>query len=53
MSEQTVMRKMFEKHGGIMKTKELAEQGIYYKKLHKLIDEGEIEQIKHGFYQDA
>ena len=51
MSEQTVMREMFEKHGGVMKTKELAEQGIYYKKLHKLIDAGEVEQVKHGFYQ--
>jgi predicted transcriptional regulator of viral defense system len=42
---------IFKEHGGIMRTKELCDSGIYYKKLQQLIAEGKVEQIRRGYYQ--
>jgi len=49
MSESLKM--LFEKHDGIMRTFELKEAGYYYKKIQKLIEDGEIEQVRRGYYQ--
>jgi predicted transcriptional regulator of viral defense system len=45
------IKNVFEKYGGIMRTSELKEEGYYYKKIRKLIDNCEIEQIRRGYYQ--
>ena len=37
MEEQ--IKNIFEKQGGVMRTKELSEHGIYYRKLRTLIEE--------------
>ena len=42
---------MFETHGGILKTKDLLKLGYYYRKIQQLINDGEIEQIRRGYYQ--
>lgn len=45
------LREMFEIHGGILKTKELLQCGYYYRKIQQLINTGEIEQVRRGYYQ--
>lgn len=49
MSES--LKSVFESHGGVMRTSELKEAGYYYKKIQKLIEDGEIEQVRRGYYQ--
>lgn len=42
---------VFARYGGVMRTCELKQEGYYYKKIQKLLEAGEIEQIRRGFYQ--
>ena len=51
MSEE--LKTVFYRYGGVMKTAELNEEGFYYKKIRRLLDEGEIEQVRRGYYQVA
>ncbi len=43
----------FTKHGGILKTAELNDMGLSSRQIKKLLEEGEISKIKHGFYELA
>ena len=45
------LQEMFEIHGGILKTSELLQCGYYHRKIQQLISDGEIEQIRRGYYQ--
>ncbi len=45
------LQEMFEIHGGILKTSELLQSGYYHRKIQQLISNGEIEQIRRGYYQ--
>lgn len=45
------LQEMFELHGGILKTSELLQCGYYHRKIQQLISDGEIEQIRRGYYQ--
>lgn len=45
------LEEMFEIRGGILKTSELLRCGYYYRKIQQLISDGEIEQIRRGYYQ--
>jgi len=49
MSEN--IRMVFDRHGGLMRTAELKKEGFYYKKIQHLLKEGEIEQVRRGYYQ--
>jgi predicted transcriptional regulator of viral defense system len=51
MQTMTDIEAIFKAHGGIMRTKELQSSGIYYKKLQQMIEAGQIEQIRRGYYQ--
>ncbi len=51
MNMEYNIKKIFEQHGGIMRTSQLEESGIYYKKLQQLLKEGVIEQVRRGYYQ--
>lgn len=42
---------VFERYGGIMRTCELTKEGISYRVLQDLIEEGRVEKIKYGYYQ--
>lgn len=42
---------VFERYGGIMRTCELAQEGISYQTIQELIAAGDIEKIKYGYYQ--
>ena len=45
------LRNAFLKKGGILQTKDLRQLGYYYQKIQELLEKGEIEQIRHGYYQ--
>ena len=45
------LRDLFDSHGGIPKTGELLQNGYYHRKLQELINDGEIEQVRRGYYQ--
>lgn len=51
MAETINYKKLFQKHNGIMRTCELADAGVTYQTLQKLIMSGEVEKIKYGYYQ--
>ena len=42
---------IFDKYGGMMRTKELQKEKIFYPKLQYLIREGSVEQVRYGYYQ--
>lgn len=42
---------IFQQYGGIMRTSELMKEGVSYQQLQKLMDEGNVEKIKYGYYQ--
>lgn len=42
---------LFQKHGGIMQTKALTNNGIGYRKIQQLLKGGVIEQLRRGYYQ--
>lgn len=45
------IEQMFRAHGGIMRTCELKQAGFYYKKIQALLESGQIEQVRRGYYQ--
>ena len=44
-------KKTFDQYGGIMRTKELQKENIFYRRLQQLIDEGYVEKVRYGYYQ--
>ena len=44
-------KKIFDQYGGIMRTKELQKENIFYRRLQQLIDEGYVEKVRYGYYQ--
>jgi len=45
------IRHIFEKHGGLLRTKELYENKIFYDDIQQLIKENLVEKIRYGYYQ--
>lgn len=45
------MNKKFKKNGGVLKTSELKDLGISSRQITRLIEDGSISRIKHGFYE--
>lgn len=42
---------VFEKYGGMMRTKELNAEKIFYNNIRQLLDQGHIEKVRYGYYQ--
>ena len=42
---------LFEKHGGMMRTKDLHSEKVYYSNIQQLISAGHIEKVRYGYYQ--
>lgn len=42
---------IFDRYDGIMRTRDLTKEGIHYQTIQKLIEEGNVEKIKYGYYQ--
>lgn len=51
MKDEKQIEKLFMTHGGIMRTKELSQHGIYYRRLKELVEDGKIEKVRYGYYQ--
>lgn len=51
MRDINTAKEIFEQHGGIMKTSELAKEKIYYADVAYLIKADVIEKVRHGYYQ--
>ncbi len=45
------LKRIFLSHGGVLRTRDLRQCGYYNQKIQKLIEDGEIEQIRRGYYQ--
>ena len=50
MIDKKEIRKAFDKHGGVLKTKELNDLGLSSRQINKLLRTEEITRIKQGFY---
>lgn len=44
-------KEIFEKYGGMMRTKELEKEKVRYRTVHHLIEVGLVEKIRYGYYQ--
>ncbi len=44
-------KKIFDRYGGMMRTKELDAEGIFYRKVQELISAGYVEKVRYGYYQ--
>lgn len=53
MKDSKTVKEIFERYGGIMKTKELSAERIYYADIKELENRGLIEKIKAGYYRWA
>jgi predicted transcriptional regulator of viral defense system len=45
------IKQLFDSHGGLLRTKDLYAQKIFYKNLRQLVSDGFIEKIRYGYYQ--
>ncbi|PTQ85965.1 putative AbiEi antitoxin of type IV toxin-antitoxin system [Trichococcus patagoniensis] len=50
MIDKNKLKEEFGKHGGVLKTAELKSLGLTGRQLKKLVEEGEVSKIKHGYY---
>ncbi len=48
---ETAIKELFRKNNGILKTSEIQAAGCYYGKIQRLVDSGEIEPIRRGYYR--
>ena len=44
-------KQIFEHYGGMMRTKELEQEKIYYQNIQQLIEAGHVEKVRYGYYQ--
>lgn len=44
-------KEIFERYGGMMRTKQLEAENILYRKIQQLIQEGYVEKVRYGYYQ--
>ncbi len=51
MIDMNKIKNEFNKHGGVLKTSELNVLGLSSRQIKKLLEEGVLMKIKHGFYE--
>ena len=51
MKDRDRILKIFQQRGGIVKLKDIVEQGINKYHLQKLMANGEVERLQHGIYK--
>lgn len=44
-------KKVFDEHGGMVRSKHLQEANIFYRQLQKLIEQGYVEKVRYGYYK--
>ena len=50
-SKFAVYKSIFEKYGGMMRTKELDKERVYYNNIQRLIESGHVEKVRYGYYK--
>ena len=45
------LKELFDAYEGILRTSDLLRYGYYHRRIQKMISDGEIEQIRRGYYQ--
>lgn len=53
MKDVEYYREIFEKYGGMMQTKQMEAENIFYRRTQQLIQEGYVEKVRYGYYQWA
>ncbi len=53
MKKIDIAKSIIKNSGGIAKTAQLNEVGIQNSEIKKMCESGELERVKHGYYQDA
>lgn len=51
MDNFSMIKEEFRKYGGVLKTGELKECGLSSRQIKKILDDGMISKIKHGYYE--
>jgi predicted transcriptional regulator of viral defense system len=51
MNDVEYYKSVFERYGGMMRTKELQAEKVYYRTIQKLLQAGYIEKVRFGYYQ--
>lgn len=51
MYDVSKYKRIFEQHGGIMRTKQLTEEKLFYRDIQRLISDGYVEKVRTGYYQ--
>ncbi len=51
MSSLEQYKNIFDRYGGMMRTKELEAESLHYRKVQQLIADGHVEKVRYGYYQ--
>ena len=51
MKEMDAYKTIFDRYGGIMRTKDLQNEKILYRTLQRLMEQGVVEKVRYGYYQ--
>ncbi len=51
MSSLEQYKNIFDRYGGMMRTKELEAEKLPYRKVQRLIADGHVEKVRYGYYQ--
>lgn len=51
MKKADEYKKIFDRYGGMMRTKDLQKEKIQYRTLQRLIDQEVVEKVRYGYYQ--
>lgn len=51
MKKMDAYKAIFDRYGGMMRTKDLLKEKILYRTLQKLVEQGFVEKVRYGYYQ--
>lgn len=44
-------KEIFDRYGGMMRTKQLEAENVFYRQIRQLIQDGYVEKVRYGYYQ--
>jgi predicted transcriptional regulator of viral defense system len=50
MKPVSEIKRLFDDHGGMLRTRELFAHKVFYKDIQRLIEEGAVEKVRYGYY---
>lgn len=51
MKQEERYKRIFDRYGGMMRTKELQQEKIFYRKARQLMEAGLVEKVRYGYYR--